>query len=132
MFSKKVEKNMDIDSLFGENIKFTGKVEDKGNLRIDGIIEGDIEYEGDVIIGETGRVKGNIRCDNTSLSGTVEGNIVVKGKLTIHPTGKLIGDVEISTLIIHENAFFEGHCKMNKGKTKKDIKEVKETHKELG
>lgn len=122
MFSKRNEKNVNIDSLFGENIKFSGKVEGKGNLRVDGVIEGDIDYEGDVIIGETGRIKGNILCHNTSLAGTVEGNIKAKGKLTIHPTGKLMGDAEISKLIVHEGALFEGNCKMGVKKASQEAK----------
>ena len=119
MFNRKVEKPMKIDSLIGENIKLIGKIEGKGSLRIDGIIEGDIDYEGDVIIGENGKVKGNIHCYNISLSGTVEGNIIAKGNLTLHPTGKLIGDAEVSNLIVHENAFFQGSCKMTSKKAEK-------------
>ena len=55
MFSKKVEKPMEIDSLIGEKIKLIGKVQGEGNLRVDGIIEGDVDYKGDVIIGESGK-----------------------------------------------------------------------------
>ena len=61
-----------IDSLTGENIRIIGKVEGTGNLRIDGYIEGDIDYKGDVVISETGRVKGNISCSNITISGVVE------------------------------------------------------------
>ncbi|HSH36279.1 polymer-forming cytoskeletal protein [Schnuerera sp.] len=125
MFGKKVEKSMEIDSLIGENIKLTGKIEGKGNLRIDGIIEGDIVYEGDVIIGETGKVQGNIHCRDISLAGTVEGNIKAKEKLTLHTTGKLMGDAEVANLIVHEDAFFQGSCKM----TDKKVKQIESTTK---
>jgi cytoskeletal protein CcmA (bactofilin family) len=113
MFGRKVEQQtLDIDSLVGENIKIIGKIEGSGNLRIDGIIEGDINYKGNLSIGETGKVKGNISCTDISLAGTVEGNIKSNAKLNLLPTGKLIGDAEVSSLIVHENAFFEGSCKM--------------------
>ena len=112
MFGKKVEKTLDIDSLIGENIKIIGKVEGKGNLRIHGIISGDVNYKGELIIGETGKVKGNISCADIALAGTVEGNIKSNAKLTLFSTGKLIGDAEVSSLIVHENAFFDGNCKM--------------------
>ncbi|NLV77715.1 MAG: polymer-forming cytoskeletal protein [Tissierellia bacterium] len=112
MLGKKKESTIDIDSLIGENIKIIGKIEGSGNLRIDGLVEGDIDYKGDIIIGETGKVKGNISCSNVSLTGKVEGNIKLKSKLTILPKGKLIGDAEVANLIIHENAYFDGNCKM--------------------
>ncbi len=118
-----MEKTLDIDSLIGENIRIIGRVEGKGNLRIDGVIEGDVDYKGDIIIGETGNIKGNISCDDISLSGTVNGNIKSNAKLTLLPTGKLIGDVEVLNLIVHENAFFEGNCKMGNVKNvKEDLK----------
>lgn len=112
MFRKKVEKTPDIDSLIGENIKIIGKIEGQGNLRIDGVIEGDIDYKGDVIIGEEGKINGNIICNNISLAGTVNGNITSSAKLILLPTGKLTGDVNIANFVVHENAFFEGNCKM--------------------
>lgn len=112
MLGKKKESTIDIDSLIGENIKIIGKIEGSGNLRIDGLVEGDIDYKGNIIIGETGKVKGNISCSNVSLTGKVEGNIKLKSKLTIFPKGKLIGDAEVANLVIHENAYFDGNCKM--------------------
>lgn len=112
MFSKKKEVTIDIDSLIGENIKVIGKIEGQGNLRVDGLIEGDIDYQGDIVIGETGKVKGNISCVNLSLAGAVEGNIKSKSGLTILPNGRLVGDTEVSNLIIDENAYFDGNCKM--------------------
>lgn len=112
MFGKKVEKTVDIDSLIGENIKIIGKIEGQGNLRIDGVIEGDIDYSGNVVIGESGKVKGDIICDDISLAGTVSGNITSNTKLILLATGKLIGDVEVASFVVHENAYFEGSCKM--------------------
>lgn len=105
-----------IDSLTGENIRIIGKVEGTGNLRIDGYIEGDIDYKGDVVISETGRVKGNISCSNITISGVVEGNVNATGKLVIMETGKLTGDVEVFNIVINDNGFFHGTCKMKANK----------------
>lgn len=127
MFSRKIEKPMEIDSLIGENIKIIGNIEGKGSLRIDGIIEGNIDYEGEVVTGEKGKVQGNINCYDLSLAGTVEGNIITKGKLVLHPTGKLIGDAEVSNLVVHENAFFQGSCKMANEKVKPNDKKMEKT-----
>lgn len=115
MFGKKDEftqNTQNIDSLLGENIKIIGKVEGRGNLRVDGYVEGDMNYDGDVVISETGRVKGNIICTNITISGTVDGNIDTNGKLTILNSGKVIGDVEVNNIVIHDSGFFQGNCKM--------------------
>ena len=126
MFGKKVEKPIDIDSLISENIKITGKIEGKGSLRIDGIVEGDIDYKGDINIGESGNINGNITCNNVSLAGRIDGNVKSNAKLVILPTGKLNGDVEVASFIVHEDAFFEGSCKMlNKEDKVRDLQAKK-------
>ncbi len=112
MFRKKEDVVEDLDSLIGENIKIIGKIEGKGNLRIDGFIEGDVDYDGNIVIGETGKVYGNIKAGDISLAGTIHGNVDSKTKLVILSTGTLIGDIEVSSFIVHENARFDGNCKM--------------------
>ena len=115
MFKKiNIEKTTDenVDSLIGENIKIIGKIEGNGNLRIDGMVDGDIDYNGNIVIGETGKVNGDISAGEISLAGTIEGNISSSSKMVILPTGKLIGNIQVPSFIIHENAIFEGNCKM--------------------
>lgn len=129
MFRKKEGDIENVDSLIGENIKVIGKIEGKGNLRIDGTVDGDIDYDGNIVIGETGKVNGNIKSDDISLAGNVNGNISSKTKLIILSTGTLMGDIEVSNFIVHENGRFEGNSKMGNNKVtelhskeKKDLK----------
>lgn len=128
MFKKREDFVDSIDSLIGENIKIVGKIEGKGSLRIDGIVEGDIDYDGSIVIGIGGKVIGNIKTGELSLGGTVNGNIVSNSKVVILDTGTLIGDLEVPTVVIHENARFEGNCKML-GITDKNSKENPKTEK---
>lgn len=116
MFGRKKEekstKSLNIDSLIGENIKFIGKIEGSGNLRIDGIVEGDIAYNGSIVLGDTGKIKGNVDCDDITVAGEINGNVNTKDKLTLLPTSSLVGDIKVESLVIHEEAKFEGNCKM--------------------
>lgn len=112
MFRKKEDSIENIDSLIGEGIKILGNIEGKGNLRIDGIVEGDINYNGNIVISETGSVKGSIKASDISLSGTINGNVYSKTKIVIQPMGILIGDIEVYSFVVHENAKFDGNCKM--------------------
>lgn len=128
MFNRKKENIVEnIDSLIGENIKIIGRIEGKGNLRIDGTVEGDIDYDGNIVVGQNGKIFGNVKSKDISLSGAIEGNIDSKTKLVILPTGKLLGDLVVSSFIVHENAVFEGNCKMVNDKvTELHSKENKE------
>ena len=103
-----------VSSILGENCKFTGDVEAKGTLRIDGILDGKIEASDTVIVGKGGTVKGQIHAAHAVVSGTVEGNIFAKRKVELEAGSKLIGDVESVSLVIEDGVFFEGSSKMRK------------------
>lgn len=112
MFKKKETSNKAIDSLISQSLHIVGNVHGQGHLRIDGKIEGNIDYEGDLTIGQEAKIIGNIKANNIDLSGSVEGNIKARENLTLLPTAKLIGDVEVENFIIHEKAHFQGSCTM--------------------
>jgi len=80
------------------------------------MVEGDIRYDGNVFVGETGSVLGNITSEDISLSGTVNGNITSQTKLVIFPTGILIGNVDVPNFTIQENGKFDGNSKMTTNK----------------
>lgn len=101
-----------IDTLVNSNVTFEGKVSSSGTVRFDCEIVGDVSGEG-VVIGETGKVIGNINCDDIVILGKVEGNIICKNKIHIKSTGSQIGDISFSYVIIDEGAKFEGSCRMN-------------------
>ncbi|EOD01659.1 bactofilin family protein [Caldisalinibacter kiritimatiensis] len=128
MFGKKEIKMDKIDTLIGRNTKLEGKITANGTIRFDGELVGDLIIEGNVIIGEEGKIKGNIKCNNGIVSGRVEGNIICKEQLRLTNTASLFGDIEVKSFIVDENAVFEGSCKMKtetntqKNNTKKEEK----------
>jgi cytoskeletal protein CcmA (bactofilin family) len=103
-----------VSSILGENCKFTGDIEAKGTLRIDGVLDGKIEASDTVIVGKGGMVKGEIHASHAIVSGTVEGNIFAKRKVELEAGSKLLGDVESVSLVIEDGVFFEGSSKMRK------------------
>lgn len=115
MFGKKESTSEKIDTLIGKNTTIEGKISGHGTSRIDGTLLGDLDVKGDIIIGDEGRIQGNITCINVLISGTVEGNISTSEQLRITSSGKLFGDVEVKSFIVDEDAIFQGSCKMVTG-----------------
>lgn len=103
-----------ISSILGSDCKFTGDVDAKGTIRIDGEFEGKIVSSDSVIVGKGGTVRGEIQAAHTVVSGTVEGNIYAKRKVELESGCRLIGDVESMSLVIEDGVFFEGKSKMRK------------------
>ncbi len=104
---------IDFDMIIGQSSSMEGDIKSGGSVRIDGHINGDIEAEGDVIIGPEADVHGNISASNIELSGAVEGNIHSDGLLKIHASGVLRGDIEVMSFVIDEGGAFEGQCNIN-------------------
>jgi len=103
-----------LDTLIGKDTRLEGTVQAKGTLRIDGQMEGQVYSQGDVIIGDTGQVKGEIKARNIFISGIVQGNVYAEGKLELSSSGSLLGDMQASKLVVDEGAVFDGNCIMQK------------------
>ena len=59
--------------------KIIGTVIAESDFRVDGTVEGDVQSNGKVVIGEQGQIKGTIVCQNAEIMGTLEGNATHSG-----------------------------------------------------
>lgn len=89
-----------------------GDITATGDFRLDGTLEGNIQLNGKLVVGDTGVVNGNILCMNANIIGTVNGNLSVKELLSLHTTARVKGDILINKLSIEPGAVFTGKCCM--------------------
>ncbi len=92
--------------------KIIGTIIADSDIRIDGVVDGDLQANGKVVIGEQGKIKGSIVCQNAEILGKLDGKIDVKHQLALRASGNIQGDVKTSTLIVEPNAIFNGTCSM--------------------
>lgn len=102
-----------IGTIIGPGAVFDGNLKAPETIRIDGTLNGDCECEGDFILGTEGIILGNIAARNITLSGKVTGDIKAGDKLELFSTAKVMGDITAKSLIIDENASFDGRCIMS-------------------
>lgn len=81
------------------------------SVRIDGLFIGDINLDGHLQIGETGRIVGDLEVSYALVAGVVEGNILCRATVQLSPTARVLGDVLANHIIIDEGAVFHGMCK---------------------
>lgn len=112
----------EIDTIIGADTVFTGKITAKGSVRIDGGLQGDITTNGDIVIGDTGRVDGNIYARNVLIAGQMKGNVVASGKLELANTARMVGDLKVSSLVIDDGAVFQGTCQMDRPEKPASVK----------
>ena len=83
-----------------------------GDFRLDGTLEGNIQLNGKLVVGDSGVVNGNVLCQNANIIGTVNGNLSVKELLSLHASARVRGDILINKLSIEPGAVFSGKCRM--------------------
>ena len=89
-----------------------GDITASGDFRLDGTLEGNIQLNGKLVIGDSGVVNGNVLCQNANVIGTVNGNLSVKELLSLHTSARVHGDILINKLSIEPGAVFSGKCRM--------------------
>jgi len=111
---KDKKNHIDELSLISKHINVKGNLNGAGDLKIDGKVEGDVLLDGNLLLTETGMIKGNIQANNFQCNGVVEGNVFVKEKLTVGSKAKISGDIKTKILIIEEGAEINGKCLASK------------------
>jgi len=101
-----------IESVIGRDAYFKGVLQSQSSIRIDGVIEGEIQAAGHVRVGETGKVIAKITAADITVSGVVRGDIIASGHLELTAKGKIWGDVTAATFSIEEGGLFRGQSLM--------------------
>jgi cytoskeletal protein CcmA (bactofilin family) len=89
-----------------------GQIYIEGDLRVGGVVEGEVEVTGDVAIDDLAKVKASVTARDVSISGSVVGAIVARKRLEVTRSGSLIGDVRVARLTIQDGATFSGKVSM--------------------
>lgn len=100
-------------NLISNGTEITGDIKSSGDIRIDGTLTGNLNTKGKVVIGPTGKVKGEVFCKNSEVSGMIEGKISVGQLLNLKNASKIVGDIFTFKLSIEPGAKFTGTCKMS-------------------
>lgn len=106
--------------------KIIGTVIADSDFRIDGVIEGDVQCKGKVVLGDHGIVRGDLSCQNADIMGTINGSLHVDNTLSLRATGSITGDVKTKVLVIEPKAQFNGSCSMATEEPKEEPKAKKE------
>jgi len=127
MFSEKKErKSMEPtihQNRINEGTQLTGDIVSGGFFRIDGSIEGSISKPSKVVLGKSGKIKGNLICDDADIEGRFEGKLEVTGTLTLKSTAHIEGEVIVGKLAVEPGATFNATCAMKGSKLAKPTSE---------
>ena len=102
-------------SVIGPDLTINGNLVSKGEVQIDGEIQGDIQGTY-VVIGEKARITGAIVAEEIVVRGHVMGS--VRGKrVMLQSSSHVEGDIFHQALAIEQGAFFEGKSRRTEDPT---------------
>ncbi|URA11202.1 bactofilin family protein [Thermospira aquatica] len=96
------------NSVIGRDNCFSGEMRSDGLLRIDGDYCGVIRGYGVVVVGQHGRIKGDIYARKVRIGGKVKGTVYALERVDILSTGKLVGDMYTKRCQLEEGMCFTG------------------------
>jgi cytoskeletal protein CcmA (bactofilin family) len=99
-------------NIIGKGTKIVGDITSAGDVRIDGLLNGNIVISGKLVLGPSGVVEGNITSVNAELEGEVRGIVNISETLSLKSTAKINGDIVTTKLMIEPGALFTGSCNM--------------------
>jgi cytoskeletal protein CcmA (bactofilin family) len=95
-------------TVLGRDDALSGRLQLKGAGHLLGTFSGQVECDGDLLIGPEAHVEADIRGVRVTIAGFVRGNIIAVSRLKITNTGRLEGDARVGALVVQEGGVHHG------------------------
>ncbi len=95
-------------TVIDEGSECSGRFVFKGDARIDGALEGEIECQRTVTVGVSGKVHARIAAECVLIHGEVEGDIVARREIKLWKSARVVGDMRTAGIVIEQGARVEG------------------------
>ena len=101
-------------NVIAQGTQVEGSIITNGDCRIDGVVKGNLTSKAKIIIGRSGKVDGNVTCNNIEVEGTIRAeSLNVSDLVFLKATANVVGNISAGKIAIEPGAEFSGNCKMN-------------------
>src|SRR5246127_4867933 len=101
--------------ILSSDVEIKGSIKFQKELLIDGKVEGEINSDGVLTIGENADIRGEIKTKSITVYGKVHRNITVADRCELKSKCTLQGDLKAARLVIEEGATFIGKSEVSSG-----------------
>ncbi len=99
-------------NIVSEGTQVVGNMRTQSDIRVSGLVQGEVHSSGKLIITLAGKINGNIQSNNADISGKIDGEVFVKHKLILRKSAVIDGNINTKNLIVEEGATINGACRM--------------------
>ena len=98
------------------DVEIKGTLKFSGELMFEGKLEGEIQTDGVLNLGDSAVINGNINAQTVVVRGKITGNITAKEKIELKTKTELFGDIRAAKLVVEEGVTFVGKTEVNPNK----------------
>lgn len=109
---KPMTENTSNQNIIAQGTKLVGDFNCESDLRVDGVIEGNIKTSGKLVVGKAGLIKGSINGADAYFEGKFSGKLALTGTLTLKSSAVIEGEVVVGKLAVEPGATFNVTCVM--------------------
>ncbi len=102
-----------VEGAIGADLVVRGSLSGKCDLRIDGVLDGELTVDGAVVIGPEGSVAGPVEVGSLEVEGELRGHVVASDSVAIRSGGRLLGDVRARRIGIDDGGSLQGGIEMD-------------------
>lgn len=99
-------------TMIAQGVKVEGDFSSKGNVVIEGEVNGSVSTDSDLTVGESAKIQANVRAGNATVAGEIQGNLQVDDKLDVASSARIRGDVTAAVLVVAAGATINGKVSM--------------------
>ena len=97
-------------TVLGPGTEFEGLLSFRGDLRVEGVLSGEVTAQGRLVIAPGARVEAKVEVDELVVAGQLTGDATARQRLELQATGRLVGSVRTPRLTVQDGAHLEGRC----------------------
>jgi cytoskeletal protein CcmA (bactofilin family) len=105
----------DISAFVGKGVEFKGTISYSGTVKIDGYLDGEIDTDGVLLIGEEAVIQAKVTARTIVCKGKITGDIVAKARVELRAPAVINGSIQTPILFIEDGVLFNGAIEMAHG-----------------
>jgi cytoskeletal protein CcmA (bactofilin family) len=117
-------------SIVAPGMRVVGELTTDGVVKVEGVVEGSVNAEREVLVAKGGTVQGDIRTRQAIIGGKVIGAIYAEERVEVQPDSEVHGDIATKRLTVHEGGEVNGQVRMGDAQPPKSKGAVAQQHPE--
>ncbi len=103
-------------NILSDGTQVKGDIISNGDIRIDGEMVGNLTTKGKLVVGDQGRIEGEVQASTIEVAGFIKGKVIARELLNMKNSAKIEGDIVAAKLAVEPGALFTGTCSMGVSK----------------